>query len=186
MLSKAATRQLLRPASAEEIDPEEENRGLAEESLDPTEPIRVERYEAARNALKEIDPQSHELEGWSPHGYGPTEADIARLEAATKAALAAKADLGPPSAALPAIAAANGRLEPSPPGLVFSVSGHSTTAIGDTYSEQVREFYGAVRAPNSNEPGAVVPDGLLIVSDPMALLRSRRNMYRIGSNHRTI
>ena len=152
-------------ASAQEIEPDEENRGLESESGDPTEQLRIERYVKALNTLREIDSNNAALARLSAPGYVPTERDIARLEAAARTALAAKADLGPPSETLPASPDANGRREPSPPGLVISVRGATTKQVGDSYSEQVREFYGAVAAEKSNQPKASVPDGLMINQD---------------------
>ena len=73
-------------ASAEEVDPEEENRGLGEESLDPTAEVRIERYANARSALKAIDPNNQQLFTLTRPDYVPSEADVQRVEAAARTA----------------------------------------------------------------------------------------------------
>ena len=73
-------------AAAQEIDPEEENRGLAEESSDPTQPIRTARYYSAMNALREIDPKNPELVTLTAPNYVPSETDVGRVELAAKVA----------------------------------------------------------------------------------------------------
>jgi phage-related protein (TIGR01555 family) len=73
-------------AAAQEGEPDEENRGLAEELLDPTAEVRVEQYARAMNVLRAIDPKSPELVTLTAPDYIPSNGDIERVQAASEAA----------------------------------------------------------------------------------------------------
>ena len=83
------------PAQAQEIDPNEENRGSAEkaesEELQPGEALGLQRFNAAREALRELDPKNHAFAFFSPPGEVPTEAEIESLERAIREVGAARA-----------------------------------------------------------------------------------------------
>ena len=78
-------------AQAQEIEPEEENRRPGEPGeSEPGDALLLQRYDAAWEALRAIDPSNRNLETMEPPGSIPTEADIARVEAAARDASIAR------------------------------------------------------------------------------------------------
>ncbi len=164
-------------AQAQEIDPDEENRGSLEESSDPMEPIRTARYSQARAALAAVDPLNPALQRLSSPGAAPTEEEITRLQAATRTAEAARADplrgspfpSSPPnfeerlgSGAFTEVirGASSPEISFEPPDKPIEVTGRTKPEEGVSYEQGIRERFEIKKPEWPWEESDLRPDGV--------------------------
>ena len=158
-------------AQAQEIEPEEENRGSAEPTetteLQPGEELRLQRFNAAWQALRELDPKSQALAFLRPPGEVPTDAEIESLERATRELVAARAcsPLDPsglpteaqPGASVPLRTLASIKV---PVGLTLNARGETIKQRADDYAEEARKTLAFDLAPPTYKEGESRPDGV--------------------------
>ena len=163
---------------AQEVDPDEESRRSGEPGEpQPGDALRVQRFNTALKALRAVDPANQNLNSLEPPGYVPTEADIARVEAATeKAKIATGAtdpSLGPLSNAFqkPELSqhldmpesfrkAFYPEIQPGPPGVVIQVSGRTAAQRGLSYQAGIVDRFGLTSPDAKWEAAGLKPDGL--------------------------
>ena len=158
-------------ALAQEIDPEEENRGSTEPvepaELQPGEAVRLQHFNAAREALKELDPQNQAFEFLRPPGEVPTEAEIESLERATREVVAARACSPLNPSGLPTVAQPRASVAPRllrsvdvPIGLTLNARGETIIQRANNYAEEARKALAFDPAPPKYKEGESRPDGV--------------------------
>jgi hypothetical protein len=147
-------------ASAEEIDPDSEERGLVEELLDPTAELRIGRYSNAMNELRRIDPKNPELVTLTPPNYVPSDSDIVRVQSAITAA---------ENRSLPSESPPRGKVastspsDPNPISLIqftIRVIGRNTNERARDYEQQIRVKFGSGNAAPTRVKGVGNPDDI--------------------------
>ena len=147
-------------AQAQEFEPGEESRRVGEPAeQEPGDALLIQRFAAALQALREVDPNNRSLASLEPPGYVPTEEAIERIEAATRAARNARVDPEPalhPEAdprSLPELhlpletpdylrRALYPEIELGPQGVVITVTGRNAQQRGASYQDGIVAQFG--------------------------------------------